>query len=73
MKERFEGKVIWFDQEKGYGFLYWSKENIRQKDLFCHFSDVDGEGFKKLDKNQMVTFELGENRNGHPKALKVSV
>jgi len=67
-KEYF-GKVIWFDNKAGYGFI----EREGEKDLFVHFSDVICEGFKTLKKGQKVSFGLGENKNGRPKAVNVKV
>ena len=66
---QFIGKVIWFDNKAGYGFI----ERQGEKDLFVHFSDVVCDGFKTLKKGQKVSFNLGENKNGRPKAVNVKV
>jgi CspA family cold shock protein len=71
--ERYFGEVVWFSNKKGYGFLNWTKNGQVQKDMFVHFSDVDCEGFKSLEKNQKVSFELGTNFNGIDKAIKVKI
>ena len=47
-----EGKVKWFNPDKGYGFI----EREDGDDLFVHFSEIQGEGFKTLDEGQAVTF-----------------
>lgn len=73
MSENFFGEVLWFDPKRGYGFISWEKEGIQQKDLFVHFSDVLCEGFKTLYKSQKVTFELGINKHGNPKATEVVI
>lgn len=71
--QKFSGEVIWFDPKKGYGFISWDKEGVKQKDLFVHFSDIVCEGFKTLQKTQKVSFGLGVNRHGDPKATEVTV
>lgn len=73
-KETFYGEVIWFDPKKGIGFIKWSdNEGNPQKDMFVHFSDINCEGFKTIYKDQKVSFELGTNRDGKPKAVNVTV
>lgn len=58
------GKVKWFDERKGYGFI--SRED--GDDVFVHYSEIEAEGFKTLAENQEVTFELKEG----PKGLQAS-
>ncbi len=70
---KFNGEVIWFDPKRGYGFISWEKNKIAQKDLFVHFSDIECEGFKTLNKNQKVAFGLGTNKHGAPKATEVVI
>ena len=48
------GKVKWFNNEKGYGFII--KENC--DDIFVHYSQIQDEGFKTLEEGQVVEFEL---------------
>jgi len=67
------GDVIWFDPKRGFGFIEWEKEGEKQKDLFVHFSDVECEGFKTLYKGQKVSFGLGVNKHGDPKAVNVEI
>ena len=67
------GDVIWFDPKRGFGFIEWEKEGEKQKDLFVHFSDVECEGFKTLYKGQKVSFGLGVNKHGDPKAINVEI
>lgn len=72
--EKFVGEVLWFDPKRGYGFVGWSDTNgEKQKDLFVHFSDISCEGFKTLYKGQKVSFGLGVNKNGDPKATEVEI
>ena len=67
------GTVIWFSSLKGFGFIEWSSNGEKQKDLFVHFSDISVEGFKTLSKGQKVTFELGLNKREQPKAVNVTI
>lgn len=69
----YYGEVIFFDPKKGYGFLLWEIDGVKQKDLFVHFSDLDMEGFKTIYKNQKVQFGLGTNVRGDPKAVNVVI
>ena len=48
------GKVKWFNNEKGYGFIV--KENY--DDIFVHYSSIIDEGFKTLNEGQLVEFDL---------------
>lgn len=61
------GVVKWFNNEKGYGFI--AREN--GKDVFVHFSAIQGEGFKSLNEGQSVEFEIVEGDRG-PQAANVS-
>jgi len=72
-KEVYHGEVCWFDPKRGFGFLLWEKEGIKQTDLFVHFSDVSCEGYKTLYKGQKVSFSLGLNKMGLPKATEVQI
>ena len=71
--EKYIGEVIWFDPKKSFGFIAWEKDEKKQKDLFVHFSDVSCDGFKTLYKSQKVSFGLGLNVRGVPKAVEVTV
>ena len=65
-----EGKVKWFNADKGYGFI----EREGGDDLFVHFSEIQTEGFKSLDEGQTVTFEeTGTGKNNKPQATNVRV
>lgn len=54
------GTVKFFNTEKGYGFI--SRED--GDDVFVHYSNVDGDGFKNLEEGQKVEFEVGPGRKG---------
>ncbi len=61
-----QGKVKWFDERKGYGFITMDSG----EDVFVHFSEIQGGGFKTLKEGQSVEFELEESAKGK-KATKV--
>jgi len=63
------GTVLSF--KKKYGFIEWSKNGIKQKDMFCHYSDILMNGYKFLKSGQKVQFEIGTNHSGNPKAINV--
>ena len=65
------GKIVWFSPKKGYGFIEWYLDNVKQKDIFIHFSDILMEGFKTINADQKVSFEIGINKNNDPKAINV--
>ena len=67
MPARVQGKVKWFNETKGFGFI----EREGGKDVFVHFSAIRGEGFKTLAEGQAVEFEITEGPQG-PQAETVS-
>ncbi|MBD0384159.1 MULTISPECIES: cold shock domain-containing protein [Paenibacillus] len=62
-----QGKVKWFNAEKGYGFI----EREDGGDVFVHFSAIQSEGFKTLEEGQSVSFDIVEGARG-PQAANVS-
>ncbi|WP_169695251.1 cold-shock protein [Rhodococcus opacus] len=62
-----QGIVKWFNGEKGFGFI---KPDDGGADLFVHFSEIAGSGFKSLEENQRVEFEVGQGQKG-PQAQNV--
>lgn len=62
-----KGKVKWFSNMKGYGFL--EKEGGTQ-DIFVHYSAIQGEGHKKLVQGEEVSFEVVTGERG-PQAAQV--
>ena len=60
------GTVKWFNESKGYGFI----ESENGTDLFVHFSEIQGDGFKTLAEGQSVEFEEGMGQKG-PQATNV--
>lgn len=55
-----KGIVKWFDNRKGYGFIVYNEED----EIFVHFTAIEGDGFKSLDENQSVEFEIMEGNRG---------
>jgi CspA family cold shock protein len=60
------GTVKWFNDNKGFGFI--TQEN--GPEVFVHFSEIQGEGFKTLNEGDEVEFDLVEGERG-PKATNV--
>ena len=61
-----QGKVKWFNNEKGYGFI----EHEGGNDVFVHYSSISGEGFKSLNEGDPVEFDIVEGNRG-PQAANV--
>ncbi|MGG3573131.1 cold-shock protein [Bacillus gobiensis] len=61
-----QGKVKWFNAEKGFGFI----EQEGGDDVFVHFSAIQSDGFKSLDEGQEVSFEVEQGQRG-PQASNV--
>ncbi|MBW2274779.1 MAG: cold-shock protein [Deltaproteobacteria bacterium] len=61
------GTVKWFSDQKGYGFITPDGDG---KDLFVHFSNIEGEGYRSLEDGQAVEFEAAEGKKG-PEAQNV--
>ncbi len=55
-----EGTVKWFNESKGFGFL----ETEEGKDVFVHFSAIQGDGFKTLREGQKVQFDVVDGQKG---------
>ena len=61
------GTVKWFDAKKGFGFIATEEGD----EVFVHFSGIAGDGFKTLEDDQEVEFEVVEGEKG-PQAVEVS-
>ena len=60
MSDKVSGTVKWFDAKKGYGFI--TREG--EKDVFVHYSAIQGDGYRKLEDGQPVEFTIVEGRKG---------
>ena len=61
MSEVKNGKVKWFNSTKGYGFIEQADD---KEDLFVHHSNINMDGFKTLNENQDVDYEVGDGDRG---------
>ncbi|MFF2752832.1 cold-shock protein CspD [Psychrobacillus sp. NPDC058041] len=61
-----QGKVKWFNNEKGYGFIEYNDG----EDVFVHFTGIQGDGYRALEEGQEVSFEIVEGNRG-PQAANV--
>lgn len=66
MSDRMSGTVKWFSRDKGYGFI--QPEN--GDDVFVHYSDIRGSGFKNLNEGDRVEFTMSSSPKG-PQATDV--
>jgi CspA family cold shock protein len=60
------GTVKWFNATKGFGFITGEDG----KDVFAHFSEIQGDGFKTLEDGQAVTYEVTDGPKG-PQAINI--
>jgi CspA family cold shock protein len=61
-----QGTVKWFNAEKGFGFI----SPTEGPDVFVHYSEIDGQGYKELAENQSVEFDVVQGPKG-PQASRV--
>lgn len=61
------GTVKWFNDKKGFGFITPEEEG---EDLFVHYSQIAGEGFKSLKEGQKVEYDVGDGHKG-PQATNI--
>ena len=66
MADRITGTVKWFNAQKGYGFI----EREGGKDVFVHFSAIQGEGYRNLTQGEKVEFAIEDSEKG-PQAVSV--
>ena len=55
------GTVKWFDSKKGFGFILGAEEG---KDIFVHYTNIEGEGFRSLKDGESVEFDMVESDKG---------
>jgi cold shock protein len=68
MSERITGTVKWFNGDKGFGFI----EREGGKDVFVHFSAIQGDGYRNLQEGQKVEFNVEQGPKG-PQASNVTL
>ena len=64
-----QGTVKWFNADKGFGFI---TDDSNGPDVFVHFSAIQGDGYRSLEENQRVSFEVSQGAKG-PQADSVQV
>ena len=64
-----QGKVKWFNGEKGYGFISMEGSD----DLFVHFSEIQMDGYRTLKEDQSVEFDVADGNDGKMQAVNVRV
>ncbi len=67
--ENMQGRIKWFNNSKGFGFI----GQDGGADVFVHFSAIQGEGYKTLEENDLVEFEVVEGPKGQQAANVVKV
>ena len=55
------GKVKWFNENRGYGFI---RRETGGNEIYVHYSDIEGEGFRTLSEGEFVEFDLSEGVRG---------
>jgi len=68
--EKIKGHVKWFNESKGFGFI---APDDGSKDVFVHFSAIQGNGFKTLAEGQAVEFEITDGQKGPSAANVVTI
>ena len=66
-----KGEVRWFNYKKGYGFL--SQEGKEDSDIFVHISAVKESDVKRLEKGQIVEYDIQEQDNGKSSAANIKI
>ena len=70
--DREAGIVKWFNNAKGFGFILPDNAEGHGGDVFVHYSDIQGDGFRMLLEGQAVEFDVGEQDDGRSRAIDVT-
>jgi CspA family cold shock protein len=71
MKEGMkEGKVKWFDLEKGFGFI---SAFGQEEDVFLHITDLKASGYESVEKGELIEFEEKLGKNGKTRAKNITI
>lgn len=70
MPQTYQGKVKWFNNEKGYGFITYEDEKGKINEIFVHYSQINAAGYKTLVEGETVEFEILVTSRG-PQAVCV--
>lgn len=65
---RITGRVKWFSRDRGYGFI--TPDQQGSKDVFVHYSNIEGAGFRNLNEGEQVEFTIEDTPKG-PQATRV--
>ena len=68
LKSMAQGTVKWFNEDKGFGFI---APDGASEDVFVHYSEIGGNGYRSLAENQRVEFEIEQGAKG-PQAVRVT-
>lgn len=69
---RENGTVKWFNSPKGFGFIKPDGASDHQNDIFVHYSDIVGDGFKMLEEGLTVEFDVAKQPDGRTRAIEVT-
>lgn len=58
------GQVVWFSQDKGYGFIQPADTSDKENQLFVHYSDIEGSGYRSLVEGEVVEFDTEDAPRG---------
>lgn len=67
-----EGRVIWFDPKKGYGFIEYEDCSGEKREAFVHYSEIKANGFRTLETDQKVEFTIAATSRGE-QAMDVKI